>query len=164
MPAAPNLPTLLDVETEAEKVFETYLGTMLGLPAVPSDSGSTLVTPRVEVICTLMDEGMHQITIPSGSLAGTTLYDQKQVKLQIDLVYSPAVAQSPGTLRGTLRQAFANYPALKAQFAVNGYYGLAPDTLRQVGGGRSIDQTEKTERITTVMQAVLFIMPTGFPA
>lgn len=164
MPAAPNLATLLDVETEVEGVFLAYLVTALGLPAVASDSNATLVTPRVEVTCTLLEEGTHQATIPSGSLAGTTLYDQKLVKVGIDLTYSPALVQNPGLLRGTLREAMANYPALKAQFAVNGYYAIAPDTLRQVAGSRAIDDTEKTETIATVLQAVVFIMATGFPS
>lgn len=164
MPAAPNLATLLDIETEVEGVFFSYLSGVLGLPATESDSNQTLPTPRVEIICTLMEEGMHQVTIPSGSLAGTSLYDQKLVRLAIDLTYSPARVQSPNLLRGQLREAFANYPALKALFAVHGYYGLAPDTLRQVGGSRTINDQEKTETITTTLQAVFFIMASGFPS
>jgi hypothetical protein len=161
---APNLYTLLDVETEVESVFAAYLGTTLGLPTVTSDSNTVLVTPRVEIICELIDEGMNQATIPSGSLAGTVLYSQKHVRITIDLIYSPARPQNPGTLRGTLREASANYPSLKAAFAVHGYYLLAPDTLRQTAGARTIDRVEKTETLRTVYEAVLFINPLGYPA
>ena len=163
---APNLATLLDIETEVESVFYGYLATTLGLPAVESDSNTTLVTPRLEVICELIDEGMVQQTIPGGSLSGTVLYTQKHVRLTLDLTYSPArpTQQTPNVLRGTLRQASANYPALKTAFAVNGYYLLAPDTLRQTAGSRTIDRQEKTETMRTVMEAVFFINPLGFPA
>ena len=161
---APNLQTLLDIETEVETVFYNYLATTLSLPAVASDSNMVLVTPRLEVICELLDEGMNQQTIPSGSLAGTVLYTQKHTRITLDLTYSPARPQTPNVLRGTLRQVGANYPALKAAFAVNKYYLLAPDTLRQVSGGRTIDATEKTETLHTVMDAVFFIDPRGFPA
>ena len=164
--AAPNLYTLLDIETEVETVFANYLSNTLGLPAITSDTNATLVTPRVEVKCELLDEGMVQQTIPSGSLAGTVLYTQKHVRLTVDLVYSPArpTTQTPNVLRGTLRQAGANYPAIKTAFAVNGYYLLAPDTLRQVNGGRVVENTEKTETMRTIYEAVFFINPLGFPA
>src|ERR1035438_6898657 len=119
---APNLHTLLDIETEVESVFYGYLFTTLGLPAIESDSSTTLVTPRLEIVCELLDEGMNQQTIPTCSLAGTVLYVQKHTRITLDLTYSPARPQSPNVLRGTLRQAGANYPALKAAFAVNGYY------------------------------------------
>ena len=162
--AAPNLATLLDIETEVESIFYSYLATSLGLPATKSDSNTTLPTPRLEILAELIDEGMTQQTIPSGSLAGTVLYTQKHVRLTLDLIYSPARPQSQNVLRGKLRQASANYPALKTLFAVNSYYSLAPDTLRQVNGGRIIDKTEKTETMRTVMELVLFINPSGFPA
>ncbi len=161
---APDIPTLLDVETEVEGVFNAYLGTALGLPTVQSDSNTTLPTPRVEIVCTLLDEGPHQFTIPSGVNAGLSYYDQKRIRIQVDLVYAPDFAQTPGTLRGKLRQVFGNWEAIKTQFAVHGYYGLASDTLRQVGGDRRVDDPEaKTERITTVLDAVVFIMPAAWP-
>lgn len=163
---APDVPTLLDVETEVEGVFYAYLGTALGLPAVESDSNTTLVTPRVEIVCTLLDEGPHQYTVPAGVAAGLTYYDQKRVQLKIDLIYAPdsAATQTPGVLRGKLRQVFGNWSAIKAQFAVHGYYGLASDTLRQTAGSRVTDSPEpKTETISTTLEAVVFIMPGGWP-
>jgi hypothetical protein len=161
---APNLQTLLDIETEVETVLYNYLFTTLALPATATDTNATQVTPRLEVICELLDEGMNQQTIPSGSLAGTVLYTQKNCRVTLNLTYSPARPQSPNVLRGTLRQVTANYPAIKAAFAVNSYYLLAPDTLRQVGGGRTVDSMEKTETLRTVLQPVFFINPSGFPA
>lgn len=161
---APNLYTLLDIETEVEGVLNAYLGTTLGLPTVASDSNETLPTPRVEIVCELISEGMNQQTIPSGSLAGTVLYTQKNTRITLDLTYSPARPQTPNVLRGTLRQVFANYPALKTAFATHHYYLLAPDSLRQVGGGRTVDVAEKTETLRTVLEAVFFIDPLGFPA
>ena len=161
---APNLHTLLDIETEVETVLYNYLATTLSLPAIASDSNTTLVTPRLEVKCELISEGMNQQTIPSGSLAGTVLYTQKNTRVTLDLTYSPARPQTPNVLRGTLRQVAANYPAIKAAFAMNGYYLLAPDTLRQTGGGRTIDTGEKTETLRTIFDAVFFINPLGFPA
>lgn len=162
---APDLPTLLDVETEVEGVFNAYLGTALGLPTETGDSNTILVTPRVEIVCTLLDEGEHQYTIPSGSNAGLTFYDQKRVQIKIDLVYAPDVAaQLPGTLRGKLRQVFGNYNAIKAAFAVHNYYGIASDTLRQISGSRVVDTPEdETETISTTLEATVFIMPSAYP-
>lgn len=163
--AAPDIPTLLDVETEVEGVFNAYLGTTLSLPTVKSDSNTILVTPRVEIVCTLTEEGQHQFTIPTGVNAGLTFYDQKRVQVKIDLIYAPdKTLQAPGTLRGKLRQVFGNFEAIKNQFAVNGYYGIASDSLRQIGGNRTTDDPElKTERISTTLDAVLFVMPAAWP-
>ena len=162
--AAPDIPTLLDVETEIEGIFTAYLGTSLGLPTVASDTDTTLVTPRVEIVATLVDEGPHQFTIPTGVNAGLSYYDQKRVRIQVDLIYAPDWPQSPGTLRGKLRQVFGNYRAIATQFAVNGYYGIAPDTLRQVGGDRRVQDPEvETERLSTQLEAVVFIMPAAWP-
>jgi hypothetical protein len=160
---APNLATLLDIETEVETVFYNYLATTLSLPAIKSDTNATLPTPRLEIICELIDEGMNQQQIQSGSLAGTVLYTQKHCRITLDLTYSPARPQSPNVLRGTLRQIGANYPALKAAFAVNGYYLLSADTLRQVSGARTVDTMEKTETLRTVYDATFFINPLGYP-
>ena len=105
------------------------------------------------------------VQIPSGSSAGLWVHDQKLTNLRIDLVFSPALVQSPGTLRGTLREALINYEALKAQFAINGYYRLATrETLRQVNGSQSVDNLEKTETISTILAPVFFIDPNGWPA
>lgn len=163
---APDVPTLLDVETEVEGVFNAYLGTSLGLPAVESDSNGTLVTPRIEIVCTLLEEGPHQYTVPAGAAAGLSYYDQKRVQIKVDLVYAPdKTSQAPGVLRGKLRQLFGNWSAIKAQFAVHGYYGLASDTLRQIAGSRETDKPEpKTETISTTLEAVVFIMPGGWPS
>ncbi len=162
-----TLPVLLDVESEVERAFAAYLGTTLSLPVVRSDSDSTLVTPRIEIVATLNSEGPHEFTIPSGTNAGLRLYDQKSVSLQIDLIYEPGAptSQSPGTLRGKLRQAFLNYPAIAAALATNGYYLIAPTTLQQTGGNRVANDPEpESERLSTTLTAVFFISQTALAA
>ena len=162
-----TLVTLLDTETEVERAFAAYLGTTLGLPTVTSDSDSVLVTPRVEIVCTVNSDGGHEFTIPSGANAGLRLYDQKNVTVLIDLVYEPGAptSQAPGTKRGTLRKVLANYNAISAAFATNGYYFLAPTTLQQTGGGRSANDPEKeSERLSTVLTATVFLSQAALAA
>lgn len=162
-----TLTTLLDTETEVERAFAAYLGTTLGLPTVTSDSDTTLVTPRVEIACTVTGDGGHEFTIPSGTNAGLRLYDQKMVEIRIDLVYEPGAPtdQAPGTKRGTLRKVLANYNALATAFATNGYYLLAPTTLQQTAGARVANDPEpESERLSTTLTAVVFLNQSALAA
>lgn len=162
-----TLVTLLDTETEVERAFAAYLGTTLGLPTVTSDSDTTLVTPRVEIVCVVNSDGGHEFTIPSGTNAGLRLYDQKNVTVNIDLVYEPGApaSQSPGTKRGTLRKVLANFNAIAAAFATNGYYFLAPTTLQQTGGSRTANDPEKeSERLSTTLTATVFLSQAALAA
>lgn len=158
-----TLATILDVETEVEGVFYAYLTTNLGIASAPieSDSNTETMTPRLEVIATRQSEGWHQTTIAAGTFAGRTLYDQSKVKLDINLVYNPAASQGQASLRGTMRKLLTDFEGLKTQFAVNGFYFLAPEQLRQTGGNRVIDNEEKTETITTELELELFIAPSA---
>ena len=154
-----TLATVLDIETEVETVFYNYLATTLGITGVSkSDSATDQLTPRIGVVATLELDGWHQTTIASGTFAGRTLYDQKKVKLDLDLVYNPAGAQGQAALRGTLRKVLTDFVAIQTQFAVNGLYFLAPETLRQTDGDRVIDTEEKTETIKMTLEMELFIV------
>jgi hypothetical protein len=117
------------------------------------------MTPRVEVVSVLQSEGWHQTNITSGAYAGRTLYDQYKVRLQLDVVFNPAAGQSQATLRGTLRKALTDFSALQTAFAINAYYLLAPETLRQTDGDRVIDDAEKTETIKMTLEMELFLVP-----
>lgn len=161
---APSLAVLLDVETEVERAFNAVLGTSLSLPTVVSDSDSVLVTPRVEIIATLMEQGPHQNVIPVGPAAGRRIYDFFRVQVAIDLVYAPESSQSPGTKRGTLRQALTDVGALRTAFATNGYYFFAEDSLRQISGSREIDRDEGRERISTVVELIVQVSMAAVPA
>ena len=161
--AAPNLQTLLDVETEVERAFVAYLTGTLQLPAAGSDSNDTLVTPRVEAIASLVSEGSHIYTVPSGTYAGRYFYDQKAIRVTLDLVYSPSWGQGQGNLRGLLRVALSDYDGILASFATNGYLFLAKASLQQTDGDRTIDTGEKTETIRTVVEGTYFINPAAYP-
>ena len=154
-----TLVQILDTETEAETVFNTYLTSALGLSiTVVSDSNTELMTARLAINSTLLSEGPHQTNITSGTYAGRTLYDQKKLSMDISLVYNPAAIQGQSSYIGTMRKAFTDFNALKTQFAVNNYYLLAPETLRQVDGSQTVDNKEKTVTITTTLEMELFLV------
>jgi hypothetical protein len=72
----------------------------------------------------------------------------------VTLVYQPAHSQGPGAIRGAFRAALSDATRFKAAFAVRDYLKIVGDSLRQIDGGRLIDNDEKTEQITTVMQFI----------
>ena len=160
----------LDIETEAEKVFGAYLGTTLGLPTVTSDSNASVTTARIEVFATVEQMGPHQLTIASGTYAGRRLYDQFLVTIAIDLVYSPywnatsaGSTHTAAALRGGLRRCLSDWRGLEGAFASDGLLSLAPDSLRQISGSRTINDAEKEEKISTHVSAMLFLVPTLIP-
>lgn len=162
--AAPSLAVLLDVESEVERAFNAVMGTTLSLPTVLSDSDTVVSTPRVEIRATLIEQGPHQNVIPVGPAAGRRIYDFFRVQLEIDLVFAPDWPQTPGVLRGTLRQALTDVTALRTAFATNGYYFFAEDSLRQISGSREIDREEDRERLGTVLELVVQLNMAAVPA
>lgn len=155
-----TLQQLMDVETEIETVFETYLDSIVtDATSYASDSNTELDTPRVDVVATLVEQGRHQITIPAGTYAGRPVYDQFRVRITINVVYDPSFAQGQATIRAQLRVALTAYDALQSAFNAHAYLILAPDTLRQIDGSRDIDDAEKQETIGTTLEAVFFMNP-----
>lgn len=160
-----TLETLLDVETEIESVFATYLGTTLGLPVFKSDSDTSVSTPRIEVFATVEEMGPHQWMIPAGTYAGRRIYDQFRVSVNIDLVFSPhwnassnvASNRKASALRGGLRRCLSDWRGLQGAFTTGGLLNLASDSLRQTAGSRTIDDAEKEETITTVFGGQFFL-------
>lgn len=161
---APNLQTLLDVETEVERAFTTYLTGTLQLPAIGSDSDEDLQTPRIEATATLLRDGpqVHQQT--TGTYAGRYFWVQKFVRVSLDLVYSPAWGQDKGSLRGLLGAALSDADGIAAEFATNGYYLPAKATLIQTDGDRSADGGEKTIRLNTTLEFQAWMNKDAIPA
>jgi hypothetical protein len=155
-----TLITLLDVETEVETCFQgIFAAAPFSIPAIASDSATDLTTPRLEVVSEVIQWGPHQITPASGTFAGQAFYDQFRVRANLSLVYQPEHAQSQGQLRGKLRQVLSNWTNIKAAFAVRNYLIPTGDTLRQVGGGRTIQNDEKTETLLSTLELVVFLNP-----
>ncbi len=153
-----TLIVLLDVETEVETSLKAFLAaTPYSLAAVTSDTAAEVTTPRVEVVAEVTKWGPHQITPASGTYAGVEIYDQFMVRSNLSIVYQPEQAQSPGTIRGTLRKALVDFAGIKAAFATRGYLFLAGPTLRQIDGGRTIE--DKTERLNTTLEMMVFLNP-----
>lgn len=160
-----TLITILDVETEVETCLQSiFAAAPFSLPAIASDSATALVTPRVEVVAEVIQWGPHQITPASGTFSGVALYDQFRIRATLALVYQPEQAQSQGQLRGKLRQVLTGWTAIKAAFAVRNYLIPTGDTLRQVGGGRTIQKEDKTETLLTTLELVVFLHPTALAA
>jgi len=156
-----TLEQLLDVETEVEGVFRTYLaGLISAATAYASDSNTEVTTPRIDVVATLIEQGRHQITIPAGTYANRPVYDQFRIRLDIGLVYDPSFAQGQAGIRGLLRVGLTAYDALQTAFNSNAYLILAPDTLRQIDGSREINDEQKEETINTTVEGVFFLNPT----
>lgn len=155
-----TLEQLLDVETETEGVFRAYLATIVtAATSYASDSNTELPTPRIGVVSTLIEQGRHQITIPTGTYANRPVYDQFRIRLDLSLVYDPSYSQGQASLRGKLRVALTAYSALQSAFNNNAYLILAPDTLRQVDGSREIDDENKQETINTTVEGMFFLNP-----
>jgi len=154
-----TLPDMLDVETEVEGVFKTFLATIVTAATIyKSDSDEENDTPNIGVVATLIEQGRHQITIPTGTYAGRPVYDQFRIRVDLSLTYDPSF-QGQASLRSRLRLGLTDYTALNTQFGVNAYLILAPDTLRQIDGSRDIDDEAKEETIGTVMECVCFLNP-----
>lgn len=162
--AAPDLQTLLDVETECERAFTTYLTGTLQLPAVGSDTDTDQQTPRIEATATLLREGGQIWQQTTGTYAGRYFYVQKFMRVNLDLVYSPSWGQGQGNLRGLLRSGLSNYDALITEFQTKGYYIPAKATIIQTDGDRQIDNADKTETNTTVLELQLFMQSDAIPA
>ncbi len=161
-----TLATLLDVETEVETSLDAFLSAApYSLGAIPTDTKTAVTTPRVEIKSEVIKWGPHQSNaIPSGTYAGRRVYDQFAFRITLDVVYQPEQTQGQASIRGTLRNALTDWTGLKAAFATRNYLLLAPDTLRQTDGGRVIDNTEKTETISTVLELVAFLNPDALNA
>ncbi len=160
-----TLITLLDVETEVESAIKGFLATApYSLAAVTSDTAAEVTTPRIEVVAEVTKWGPHQYTPAAGVFAGVEIYDQFMVRSNLSLIYQPEQAQSPGTLRGTLRKALTNFTGIKAAFATHGYLFIAGPTLRQVDGGRTIQNEDKTETLNTTLEMAVFLNPAAVDA
>ena len=103
--------------------------------------------------------GPHQIIATTGTYAGRQVYDQWLVSTDLDLVYEPEAAQSPGSLRGTMRAALTDWTALQTAFATHGYLFAAGSSLQQVGGDRVIQDTDKSEAVRTTLELMVFLNP-----
>jgi hypothetical protein len=156
----PTLASMLDVETEIESAFDSFLsGSPYSLAASPSDTDTQLETPRFDIVATKVAEGPHQFTL-SSPYTGRRIYDQYRVRVDISLTYDPSYNQAQGTLRSRFRLAMTDYAGIQAKLTSNAYLILAPDTFRQTDGSRSIDDENKQETITAAMEGVFFLNPT----
>ncbi len=164
MAAAPALQTLLDIESEVERAFTSYLAATLQIPAIGSDTAETQQSPRIEVVAIVVEQGPHAVFIPSGTYAGRKVFDQNRVRIEMALIYSPEFGQNQGDLRGRMRVALTDPAGINAQFATNGYLQMAADSLRQTDGSRAINDREKTETLIVAIEPVFFINPAAWPA
>lgn len=160
--AAPNLQTLLDVETEAERALSTYLEAVL-MPVIKSDSDEELQTPRLGLVATLLREGGQVWQQTTGIYSGRYFWVQKFVRISLELTYSPAAGQGQGNMRGLLRAALSDYDSIIAEFGTNGYYIPPKATILQTDGDRTIDNGEKTETISTTLEMQLWMQPSAIP-
>ncbi len=160
-----TLITLLDVETEVESVYAAFFAAApYSLSTKTSDTATDILTPRLEVVAEVIKWGPHQFTPASGTFSGVAIYDQFLIRTQLALVYQPEQAQSPGTMRGTLRTALCNWTGIKTAFAVHNYLIPTGDSMRQVGGSRTINDADKTETITSELEMILFLNPAAMTA
>lgn len=152
-----TLDQLMDVETEVENCFATYLGTIVTASTFyKSDANVENDTPNIGVVATLIEQGRHQVTIPTGTYSGRPVYDQFRVKVDLTLKYDPSYSQGQASLRARLRVGLSAYQAIQTQFDSNRYLVLAPDTLRQIDGDRTIDDEAKEETIRTTLEGIFF--------
>jgi hypothetical protein len=155
-----TIPDMLDVETEVEGVFKTFLGTIVTAATIyKSDTNEENDTPNIGVVATLIEQGRHQITVPTGTYAGRPIYDQFRIRVDLSIRYDPSYSQGQASLRSRLRLGLTDYTALNTQFGQNAYLILAPDTLRQIDGSRDIDDEAKEETIGTVVEGMFFLNP-----
>lgn len=160
-----TLATLLDVETEVEtSVDALFSAAPYSLAAVGSDSNAYLTTPRVTCIAEVKKWGPHCYRVAAGVYAGRLMYDEFQVQVTVSLVYQPAHSQGPGAIRGAFRAALSDVTRFKAAFAVRDYLKIIGDSLRQIDGARLIENEDKTEEISAVMQFVAVLNPVALEA
>jgi hypothetical protein len=160
-----TLATLLDVETEVETSLDALLSAApYSLAAIGSDTNAYLTTPRVQCIAEVKKWGPHCYRVASGAYAGRLLYDEFQVQVTVSLVYQPHHAHGPAAIRGAFRAALTDTTRFKAAFAVRDYLKIIGDSLRQIDGARLIENEEKTEEITTVMQFIAVLNPVQLEA
>lgn len=164
-----TLETLLDVETEIERVFGVYLGTTLGLQANKSDSDAALTVPRIDIVAIVQQMGPHVFTIPSGTYAGRNIFDQFMISLSLDLIFSPfgqaniATTPTASAYRGSLRRCLSDWDGVQAAFESGGLLHIAKGSIRQMSGNRSINDADKVETITTTLAAQVFINQAVIP-
>lgn len=160
-----TLEQLMDIETEAEGCFKTYLATIITAATIyKSDSNEDNDTPNIGIVATVIEQGPHQITIPTGTYIGRPIYDQFRVRLDFTLKYDPSYGQGQASLRAKLRVGLTAFAAIQAQFDVNDYLMLAPDTLRQIDGSRIITDDKKEETLSTSMELTAFLNPVTIAA
>jgi len=160
-----TLETLLDVETETEFAFDSlFSAAPYSLAAGGTDTAAALTTPRTEIKAEVIKWGPHQYTPATGTYAGRAIYDQFLVRLTLDVVYQPEHGQGQASIRGKIRAALTDWTRIKTAFATHAYLRPAPDTLQQQDGGRTIDDEEKTETLTTILEFVAFIRPDALDA
>lgn len=160
-----TLETLLDVESEVETVFASFLAAApYSLGAIGSDTATDTTTPRVECLAEVIRWGPHQFSPASGTYSGRAIYDQFVIRLRLDVVYQPEHGQGQGAIRGTLRKALSDWTGIKAAFATRNYLYPTGDTLRQTDGGRTIDDTEKQETLSTVLTFEAWLNPNQLAA
>lgn len=152
-----TLAQLLDVETETEACFKAYLQTIVTAASIyKSDENVDNQTPSVRLVSALVEQGNHQRTVATGAYTGRPVYDMFRVRTTFDLVYDPSFSQGQANLRAQLRLGLTAYAAIATYFNANNYLILAPDTLRQVGGSRTIDDQNKEEAINFTMEGIYF--------
>ena len=106
-----TLVTLLDVETEVESVWDTFLSSSpYSLGAIPSDTAAAVTTPRVEIVAEVIKWGPHQHTIASGTYSGRALYDQFLIRLSIAVHPWDAPESPHGLGRAESRVRFSKLP------------------------------------------------------
>ncbi len=157
-----TLAQLMDIEAEVEGSFKTFLATIVTAATIyKGDSNEENDTPNIGLVATLIEQGRHQITVPTGTYAGRPIYDQFRVRVDMALRYDPSFSQGQATIRAQLRVGLTDYTGIQAALNTNGYLILAPDTLRQIDGDRTIDDEAKEETISTVLEGIFFLNPTA---
>lgn len=156
----PTLQQMMDVEGEIETSFATFLGTIVTAATIyKGDSNTENDSPNLGVVATLIEQGRHQITVPTGTYVNRPIYDQFRVRVDLALRYDPSFSQGQATIRAQLRVGLTDYAGIQAALNTNGYLILAPDTLRQIDGDRTIDDEAKEETISTTLEGMFFLNP-----
>lgn len=157
-----TLEQLMDIEANTEAPFKSYLQTLVTAASIyRSDENVQNQTPSIRLVSSLVEQGNHQITIATGTYTGRPVYDMFRVRTTFDLVYDPSFSQGQANLRSQLRVGLSAYAAIATYFSASGYLVLAPDTLRQIDGSRTIDDQSKEETINFTMEGIYFFNSTA---